>query len=157
MPVLIFVLVCMLLPESAIAAETDVSQGLTRMVLGMLVVLLFIGLLAFLARKVFPGHNGVNHGVIRQIGGLSLSPRERVVVLEINKRWLVVGLNGSQMTALADLPADATDAQTLGSEHLDAPIQATSTIDMQASFASRLQQAMQHTLRQSVKSFNSKP
>lgn len=149
-----FIFLCMN-PLIASAAESDVQNGLSRMVLGMVVVLLLIGVLAWLARKILPGHAKTQSGILRQITALHLSPRERVVVLEIGGRWLVVGINGSQMTALADLPVPMDDASSAPLVSA-AVVEASSALDMQASFAHRLQQAMQHTLRNSLKSFNNK-
>lgn len=147
-------LILSVLPVPVMAADNAVGQGLTRMVLGMVIVLICIGVLAWLARKVLPGHAGAQTGIIRQVGGLSLSPRERVVVLEVGGRWLVVGLNGQQMTALGELPAYAATTDVVVTRPEDA--RPDPTVDASAPFATRLQQAMQHTLRQSVKSFNNK-
>lgn len=129
------------------------SQGasLGRMVFGTLVVLVIIGLIAWVMRRVMPGHTTTNTRVIQQVGGLHLGPRERVVVLEVNGRWIVVGVHGNQMTALGDVPAK-TEAIITNDSHVDHEVEEANT-----SFATRLQQAMQSTLQQKIKSFKSKP
>lgn len=148
-----FCLGASLFSEAAYAAEASVTAGLSRMVFGMIAVLLVIAALAWLARRVMPGQGMSHNQVIRQVGALALSPRERVVVLEVAGRWLVVGINGNQMTALGDL-----SAETAGLElPVAAAVNADAPIDPQAAFSVRLQQAMQQTLRQGLKPFKSQP
>lgn len=139
-------------------ASTVPSAGdsLGRMVFGTVIVLLVIAAIAWLLRRVMPGQTLSQRGVIKQVGGLQLSPRERVVVLEVAGRWLVVGINAGQMTALGDIdPAVADTPAEEGSASTAVP--SSSVIDPDASFAVRLQQAMQATLTQTVKSFKNKP
>lgn len=145
------VFLMLMLPSFVSAAESPVGDGLGRMVIGMIIVLLVIAGLAWVARKVLPYQGKLQSDMIRQVGGLALGPRERIVVLEIGDRWLVVGLNGQQMTALGDVPAQSS----IASEGMELPYttpEHSSGVDPQAPFATRLQQAMQHTLRKSIKS-----
>lgn len=144
-------LLMLMLPSYVLAADSPVGDGLGRMVVGMIIVLLVIAGLAWVARKVLPYQGKLQSDMIRQVGGLALGPRERIVVLEIADRWLVVGLNGQQMTALGDVPAQTS--MTPEGVELTVSAQEHSTgVDPQAPFAKRLQQAMQHTLRKSIKS-----
>jgi flagellar protein FliO/FliZ len=134
------------------------GDSLGRMVFGTVIVLLVIAAIAWLLRRVMPGQTTAQRGVIKQVGGLQLSPRERVVVLEVAGRWLVVGINAGQMTALGEVDPMVTEtktAETPAGEGASASL--ASGIDPQASFAVRLQQAMQATLSQTVKSFKNKP
>lgn len=145
---------CSLYSLTTMAAGTaapSATASLGRMVLGTLVVLLVIGGVAWLARRVLPGQGSGQQGVIRQVGGLHLGPRERVVVLEVAGRWLVVGVHGGQMTALGDMPVATLSADPLPAAQSEHPI------DPDASFATRLQQAMQQTVQTSLKSLKSKP
>lgn len=144
-----------LLPGILQAAEpttASVGDGLGRMLLGTVVVLLVIGGIAWIARRVLPGQGMTQAGVIKHVGGVHLGPRERVVVLEVAGRWLVVGVSPGQMTALGDVPAVQSE-QTPDSGN-PSP---SSVINPQDSFSARLQQAMQHTLQQAVKSLKNKP
>ncbi|MFQ6334483.1 flagellar biosynthetic protein FliO [Methylophilus sp. 3sh_L] len=141
---------------AAAPAAPTASDTLGRMVWGTVIVLLAIAGIAWFFRRVLPGQTHPSRGVIKQVGGLQLSPRERVVVLEVGGRWLVVGLHGGQMTALGEVSPTAAESSAL--DHLATPEASSSTgIDPQASFAVRLQQAMQATLQQKVKSFKNKP
>ncbi|HSI29566.1 MAG: flagellar biosynthetic protein FliO [Methylophilus sp.] len=131
------------------APAPSASDSLGRMVFGTVVVLLVIAVIAWVLRRVLPGQGLSQTGVIKQVGGVQLGPRERVVVLEVAGRWLVVGVSPGQMTALGEVAPLTADPVT---ENLS-DSSPTSPIDPQASFAVRLQQAMQHT----VKSFKNKP
>lgn len=155
-----WVLAASLLPAFTWAADTakaaattapSASDSLGRMMLGTIIVLLVIAAIAWLLRRVMPGQGLSNAGVIKQVGGVQLGSRERVVVLEVAGRWLVVGINPGQITALGEvtpLPTEPLSENTVSPE---------AGIDPQATFAVRLQQAMQHTLQQTVKSFKNKP
>jgi len=142
-------------PAATVAAAPSASDSLGRMVYGTVIVLLVIAAIAWLLRRVMPGQTMAQRGVIKQVGGLQLSPRERVVVLEVAGRWLVVGINAGQMTALGEVTPPATESSV--EEGASAAQSPASGIDPQASFAVRLQQAMQATLQQTVKSFKNKP
>jgi flagellar protein FliO/FliZ len=131
------------------AAAPSASDSLGRMVFGTVVVLLVIAAIAWVLRRVLPGQGLSNSGVIKQVGGVQLGPRERVVVLEVAGRWLVVGVGQGQMTALGEVTPLSSEPVAENQSHAASG----SPVDMQASFAVRLQQAMQHA----VKSFKNKP
>lgn len=142
-------------PAATVAAAPSASDSLGRMVYGTVIVLLVIAAIAWVLRRVLPGQTMSQRGVIKQVGGLQLSPRERVVVLEVAGRWLVVGINAGQMTALGEV--DTPAAESTAEEGTSAAQPPVSGVDPQASFAVRLQQAMQATLQQTVKSIKNKP
>lgn len=142
--------------ESAAAAVApSAGDSLGRMVWGTMVVLVVIAVIAWVVRRVLPGQGLSQSGVIKQVGGVNLGPRERVVVLEVAGRWLVVGLSAGQMTALGEVSPQAPLAHAQPEPQPSAVD--TSPVDPQATFAQRLQQAMQATLQQTVKSFKNKP
>jgi len=142
-------------PAATVATAPSASDSLGRMVYGTVIVLLVIAVIAWVLRRVLPGQTMAQRGVIKQVGGLQLSPRERVVVLEVAGRWLVVGINAGQMTALGEVAPPATEPTA--EEGTSAAQPPVSGVDPQASFAVRLQQAMQATLQQTVKSLKNKP
>jgi len=144
-------------PVATVAAAPSASDSLGRMVFGTVIVLLVIAVIAWLLRRVMPGQAMTHRGVIKQVGGLQLSPRERVVVLEVAGRWLVVGINAGQMTALGDVDPLSSDATAEEGATAGASLTKSSAVDPQASFSVRLQQAMQATLQQTVKSLKNKP
>jgi flagellar protein FliO/FliZ len=153
---LAFITINLLWSALAISAEAvkavpapSASDSLGRMVFGTVVVLLVIAAIAWVLRRVLPGQGLSQTGVIKQVGGVQLGPRERVVVLEVAGRWLVVGVGAGQMTALGEVAPPAATPVPENQSHSSPG----SPVDPQASFAVRLQQAMQHT----VKSFKNKP
>lgn len=141
-------------PAAAVSAAPSATDSLGRMVFGTVIVLLVIAAIAWMLRRVMPGQGLSQRGVIKQVGGLQLGPRERVVVLEVAGRWLVVGIQAGQMTALGDL---APAQPETGPVDANPAMGDTNGVDPQASFAVRLQQAMQATLQQTVKPFKNKP
>lgn len=120
--------------------------------MGTLVVLLVIGGLAWFARKVLPSQHNAQAGVIKQVANLQLAPRERVVVLEVGNKWFLVGLHAGHMTPLGEVSADSvvTDQSLVPTPSSLQTATTPSPIDANASFAKRLQQAMQHTLQQRI-------
>lgn len=90
-------------PISACAAEsagTTVSAGTylqTGLALAFIVALL-IGA-AWLARKVSGGKK-FGQGDMKIIGGVALGPRERIVLIEVGDKWLVIGIVPGQIRTL---------------------------------------------------------
>ncbi len=74
------------------------------MLLGLFLIvgLLFAG--AYLLRKLNGGRSFGNSGPLRVVGGLMLSTRERIVLVEVGDTWLVVGIVPGQIKTLHTLP-----------------------------------------------------
>ena len=71
-----------------------------------LALALIIGLLlgtAWLAKKI-SGDRGFSQGKLKLVGGITLGPRERIVVVEVEDTWLVVGIVPGQIRTLHQLP-----------------------------------------------------
>lgn len=90
-------------PVSTLAASEQVSASgsLLRMVLGLAAVLGVMVLIAWLMKRLTPGLK--QQSVVRIVGGVSVGSRERVVVVEVADRWLVLGVAPGQVTSLANL------------------------------------------------------
>lgn len=91
------------IPVSAFATEGApalVSTG-TYLQAGLALALIvaILGGTAWLARKL-SGGKGFGQGVAKIIGGVSLGPRERVVILEIGNDWLIIGIVPGQIRTL---------------------------------------------------------
>ena len=94
-------------PNFLLAADvTAISPtgGVLKMVLGLLVVLAVMALVTWVLKRMMPGA-GSQQSSIRVVGGVSVGTRERVVVLEVAGRWLVVGVAPGQVSAIANLEA----------------------------------------------------
>ena len=85
----------------AAAEEVSTTGSLLRMVLGLALVLGVMVAVAWLIKRVTPGLK--SQSVVRVVGGVSVGSRERVVVVEVAGRWLVLGVAPGQVTSLADL------------------------------------------------------
>lgn len=98
----------LLLPLSSPAwAETaalpDAGGSVLQMLFGLAIVLaMLFGTLWLLKRLSVPRGPGSN--LMRVVAGVSVGPRERVVLLEIGSSWLVLGVAQGQVATLAEVP-----------------------------------------------------
>ena len=72
------------------------------LVLTLIIGLLFLG--AFLLRRLNGGKTFGITGPLRVVGGLMISPRERIVLIEVGETWIVVGIVPGQIKTLHTLP-----------------------------------------------------
>ncbi len=91
------------LAQAAPAAVPDAGASLLQVFLGLgVVIAALIGSLWLLKRVSAP--HGAAAGTLRVIAGASVGPRERVVLLEVEDTWLVVGVAPGQVNALHQMP-----------------------------------------------------
>jgi flagellar protein FliO/FliZ len=103
--------------ESAVPASPGFST-LLQVLLGLGVVMAAIAAAAWLARRYVPGV--ASGGPVRVVGGAMVGPKERVVVLEIEDDWIVVGVTATQVNALHALPRPRELAAVSGVSPADA-------------------------------------
>lgn len=87
------------------AAETAAvspTGNILKMVMGLAVVLAVMALISWGVKRMLPNAAGQNSAV-KVVGGVSVGSRERVVVLEVADRWLVVGVAQGQVSSIANL------------------------------------------------------
>ena len=93
-------------PLFAVASAESLPSplgSLMQVALSLGVVLALIWGLAWLVRRV--GQVGpAGARVVRQVGGTLVGGRERVVVVEVAGRWLVLGVTAQQVSCLHVLP-----------------------------------------------------
>lgn len=97
-----------LLAATPALAQTDPLAGgamMVRAMLGLAVVLGLILLCAWAARRMGLASRATTGMPARLIGSMALGPRERVVVLQVEQTWLVVGVTPGGMQTLHTLPA----------------------------------------------------
>jgi flagellar protein FliO/FliZ len=102
---LTFVVALISSPSLAIAenvAPISPTGGVLKMIIGLVVVLAVMALITWLLKRMVPGV-GSKQSVIKIVGGVSVGSRERVVVLEVSGRWIVVGVAAGQVSRLANL------------------------------------------------------
>lgn len=89
--------------RAAEGAEPSLSAGLLQTTLGLaLIVALVLGAAWFL-RRVSPAVGGAT-GPLRIVAARAVGQRERVVVIEIDEQWLVLGVAPGSVNAIATLP-----------------------------------------------------
>jgi len=97
----------LILPAPLLAAESAppvVSAG--TYLQATLALLLIVGLLfaaTWAARKV-SGGKMFGQGNMRVISGIALGPKERIVLVEVEDNWLVIGIVPGQIRTLHTLP-----------------------------------------------------
>lgn len=84
----------------AMAAGPDLA-GVSGMVLSLLLILGLFVLAAWLVKRYLPQVG--KSGPVRVVGATVLGPREKVVVVEIEDTWLVLGVGGGQVRTLHTL------------------------------------------------------
>lgn len=80
------------------------SGAILQMLLGLTLIIAILFLGAYLLRKLNGGRSFGNSGPLRVVGGLMLSTRERIVLVEVGDTWIVVGIVPGQIKALHTLP-----------------------------------------------------
>jgi flagellar protein FliO/FliZ len=80
-------------------ADPMAMANLVQLTLGMLAVLLLLGGLAWLLRRSGRFTSGV-HGALQILGGVSMGARERIVLLQVGKQQLLVGVAPGRIQTL---------------------------------------------------------
>lgn len=81
----------------------DAGASLMQMLLGLIVVVAAIFAVLWLIKRLSMAP-GKAAGALRIVGGTSVGPRERVVLLEVEDTWLLVGVAPGQVRALHQMP-----------------------------------------------------
>ncbi|MCB5183771.1 flagellar biosynthetic protein FliO [Methylobacillus gramineus] len=92
--------------QAAEAQEISPSGSLLRMIVGLALVLGVMVAIAWLVKRLTPGISQ-QQSVVRIVGGVSVGSREKVVVVQVADRWIVVGVAAGQVSSLANLEAGA--------------------------------------------------
>lgn len=91
-------------PFGAWAADADIlspSNSALKMIVGLMIVLAVMALITWaLKRMVLDAKS--QQSIVRIVGGVSVGSRERVVVVEVANRWIVVGVAPGQVNGIAN-------------------------------------------------------
>lgn len=91
-------------PAFVPAPPSTISSGsIVQVIFSLLLVLAAILLVAWLLKRMNVAQKG-NANLLKVIGGVSIGQRERVVLLEVEDTWLVVGVGPGQIRTLHTLP-----------------------------------------------------
>ena len=101
-------------PTLTHAAQTDTGSMLS-VFLSLFLILGGFVFVAWLVRRYMPGVG--KQGVVKVIGATMVGPRERVVVVEVENTWLLLGVGAGQVRLLDKLnrpesPPDGHITQT---------------------------------------------
>ena len=110
-PPLIAAVVLLLTPAVAQAAPPDMAGGLFTVLLSLALILGGFVAVAWFARRYLPGMG--TQGVVKVVGTTAVGPRERVVVVEVDDTWLMLGVGGGDVRLLHTLPKPAAGARSL--------------------------------------------
>ncbi|MHB1216186.1 MAG: flagellar biosynthetic protein FliO [Thiobacillus sp.] len=102
----------LLIPASALAAPGTATSMVTVLLSLALILGGFVAL-AWLARRYLPGMG--TPGAVKVVGTTPVGTRERVVVVEVDSTWLLLGVGGGNVRVLHTLPKPA-DSNTPGAE-----------------------------------------
>lgn len=98
---------CMLAASPA-AQAADTGTGVAGMLVSLALILGLFVLAAWLFKRYLPQVGKA--GPVKVIGATMVGPRERVVVVEVENTWLVLGVGGGQVRTLHTLPKPGENA-----------------------------------------------
>lgn len=95
----------------AIAQKPDTASAVGSTVFALILIVALIFGLAWLARRM-PGVGAQAGGALRIVGSLALSPRERVVVVDVGGQQLLLstGTGGTRLLQALDTPLPTAPA-----------------------------------------------
>ena len=98
----------LLAPSWAHAAPPDAAGSMLTVILSLALILGGFVAVAWLARRYLPGM-GVQ-GAVKVVGTTPVGPRERVVLVEVDGTWLLLGVGGGNVRLLHTQPKPAGQA-----------------------------------------------
>jgi flagellar protein FliO/FliZ len=90
----------LLVPSWAWAADT--AGSMATVLLSLVLILGGFVAVAWLARRYLPGMGA--QGAVKVVGSTAVGARERVVVVEVDNTWLLLGVGGGNVRLLHTLP-----------------------------------------------------
>lgn len=92
------------LAQSAPAAAPGVSgSSVVQAFVGLLIIVGLLLLAAFFMRRIYGGRP-FGQGPMKLLGGIAVGNRERILLVEVQDTWLIIGLAPGQIRTLHTLP-----------------------------------------------------
>ncbi|MBI3430854.1 MAG: flagellar biosynthetic protein FliO [Hydrogenophilales bacterium] len=91
----------LLIPSWALAA-TDTAGSMLTVLLSLALILGGFVAVAWFVRRYLPGMG--TQGAVKVVGTTAVGARERVVVVEVDGTWLLLGVGGGNVRLLHTLP-----------------------------------------------------
>jgi flagellar protein FliO/FliZ len=96
------------LAASGATAHPVEGPSFAPMAFALLIVLGLVGAAAWAMRRVGLAPRAGGARALRLVGQLSLGPRERVVIVEVADRWLLLGVASGSISRLGSVPKGET-------------------------------------------------
>jgi flagellar protein FliO/FliZ len=80
-------------------------------IVSLLLVLAAVVMVAWVLKRINLPHQGAGNA-LKVISGVAVGQRERVVLVEVNDTWLVVGVAPGQVNALHSMPKGSIPIQS---------------------------------------------
>ncbi len=100
----------MLIVPSWAWAAPDTATSMLTVLLSLVLILGGFVAVAWLARRYMPGLGA--QGAVKVVGTTAVGARERVVVVEVDNTWLLLGVGGGNVRLLHTLPRPADAGMT---------------------------------------------
>lgn len=101
----LLLLCCPVMAQTTTHEAPGVSNAsLIQTLLGLLFIIALLFVLVYFLRRFSNLKTFGNKGPLRIAGGLMIGPRERILLVEIEETWLVVGVVPGQIKTLYTLP-----------------------------------------------------
>jgi flagellar protein FliO/FliZ len=130
--------------EALGSAQGDALLGLATLgktALALALVIAVILLCSALLKRVGPGRTGHNRH-LKLVASTAVGQRERVVIVDVEGTWLVLGVGGGEVTRLHEMPAPKPD---------ELPTPTADAEGFAARFASAMRQNARNTFTRSSK------
>jgi flagellar protein FliO/FliZ len=92
----------LLLPASWAWAASGAASSMLTVLLSLTLILGGFVALAWFARRYLPGMRA--QGAVKVVGTTPVGTRERVVLVEVDNTWLLLGVGGGNVRLLHTLP-----------------------------------------------------
>lgn len=120
-------LMCCAIAGSPLAAATEVGRptftpppvatvtggSVLQVIVSLALVLAAVMLVGWILKRIQPMQRGPD-GTLKVVGSLALGQRERVVLLEVNDTWLLLGVTPGQVNTLHSMPKGVLPAHAAG-------------------------------------------
>ncbi len=113
-------------PAAPVGGAPDIAGGMLQLAIGLVVVLVVFFAAAWAMRR-YGNFNAAGGGALKVVAGLSMGPRERIVLIQVGETQLLVGVAPGRVQTLHVLeqPVAAAEVASPGSfrERLNAALQ----------------------------------
>lgn len=92
------------------------SGSVLQVIFSLLLVLAAVALVAWILKRANLPQHGAG-SLLKVIGGVAVGQRERIVLVEVNDTWLVVGVAPGQVSTLHTMPKSGLPAQQADISH----------------------------------------